>query len=111
MNYYNYCETISREYYPKIYFEVREYTKKVLEKIDKDKLHPFPNCNLFEEITEKVFEKYKNENYKKFKNGEIINVDFTSRESILLLKDFIKVIIISYIISNREKYKDFPCYY
>lgn len=111
MNYYEYCVVISNEYYPNIYKELYKYTKNILENIDNEKLHPFPNRDLFYDLVEKIYEQYKYENYNKFKNGEIPYVDFTSNENICLLKDFIKVIIIKNIISKREKYKEYNFYY
>lgn len=111
MNYYEYCKTISSEYYPKIYLDTKNHIKKVLNKIDKDKLHPFPNSYFFEELVCKVYESYKKEKYEKCLDGEVTEVDLTIRENVNLFKDLIKIILIDEIINQREKHKDYPLYF
>lgn len=111
MNYYEYCKVISVEYYPIIYKEICKDTEYILKKVDVKDLNPFPNRDLFNNLVEEIFEIYKSKNYDKFKNGEMPFVDFTSSENICLLKDFIRVAIVNFIIASKEQYKEYPYYY
>ncbi|MFI3210514.1 MAG: hypothetical protein R3Y64_05635 [Peptostreptococcaceae bacterium] len=111
MNYYEYCKNISNEYYPRLYFKVRKYVENVLDEFDKDELHPFPNCVVFENIVNKIYEKYKKDEYQKCINGEIVDVDLIRKESVELFQSLIRIILINELIKTREKHKDYPLYF
>ena len=110
-NYYEYCKSISKSYYPKIYIDISYYIDLELKSIDKDKLHPFPRGNEFELIVESIFNSYKKSIYSRMIDGEISNVNYTNEDFTTLTKDLIRILLIQRIIKDREKFSDYPFYY
>ncbi len=110
-NYYEYCRNISKEYYPKIFIDLNKELNTIIDKIDKDKLHPFPRSNVFEELVEEIFKNYKKDRYNEFIEGKSLCVNFNNTENISLIKDIIRILLINEIIKRREVFKDYPYYY
>ncbi len=110
-NYYEYCNTISKEYYPRIYKELEYNIENTIKKIDKEALHPFPRSREFENIVDNVFKEYKNQKYHDFLEGKKECINFTNEESLSLVKDMIRILLINRIMKDREAFKDYPYYY
>ena len=110
-NYYDYCEVISKNYYPKIYTILAEHIKNICEECDKNKyMYPFPTQDKFKELVDNVYESYTREFYRKVNEGENTSGYYRYYED-YLLKDIIKILLIEEILKRRKKYKNYPYFY
>ena len=110
-NYYEYCKSISQNYYPKVYKDINYHIDLELKNIDKDKLHPFPRSKDFEIIVNNIFNSYKNNVYKRIIDGELSYTNYNNEDLLIFTKDLIKILLIQRIIKDREKFSDYPYYY
>lgn len=110
-NYYEYCKNISKSYYPKIYNDINRHVETILRETDSEQLHPFPTMNVFEQLVEAIFKRYKKEIYKDMIEGKISGANYSDSDVINETKDFIKVLLIQRIITSRERFRYYSYYY
>lgn len=110
-NYYEYCRSLSINYYPKIYNDIVIEIKKVLKETPPSVMLPFPSRDEFDDLVNKIYLGYKEKVYKDIDKGEIYYVHFCNDDLTRVIKDLISILLINILLDNRKLLKNYPCYY
>lgn len=110
-NYYEYCRSLSINYYPKIYNDINIEIKKVLRETPQSMLLPFPSRDDFDDLVNKIYLGYKQKVYKDMDEGEIYYIHFSNDDLTRIIKDLISILLINILLDNRKLLKNYPCYY
>ncbi|MCC3866017.1 hypothetical protein K0040_17310 [Terrisporobacter petrolearius] len=110
-NYYEYCRSLSINYYPKIYNDIIIEIKKLLKETPTSVMLPFPSRDDFDDLVNKVYLGYKEKVYKDMNEGEIYYIHFCNDDLTRVIKDLISILLINILLDNRKMLKNYPCYY
>lgn len=110
-NYYEYCRSLSINYYPKIYNDIIIEIKKILKETPPSVLLPFPSRDDFDDLVNKIYLGYKEKVYKDMDEGEIYYIHFSNDDLTRVIKDLISILLINILLDNRKLLKNYPCYY
>lgn len=110
-NYYEYCRSLSINYYPKIYNDIIIEIKKILKETPPSVLLPFPSRDDFDDLVNKIYLGYKQKVYKDMNEGEIYYIHFSNDDLTRVIKDLISILLINILLDNRKLLKNYPCYY
>lgn len=110
-SYYRFCENIADSYYPMIYKQIIRHVQDECNKYDSEYGDfSFPLPDKFEQIKEKIHQKYIEETNELYRNGEFIyfyNIDFRNN----IIRDFIGIIVLDEFLNRRKKYENHPYFY
>jgi len=110
-NYYEYCRSLSINYYPKIYNDIIIEIKKILKETPPSVLLPFPSRDDFDDLVNKIYLGYKEKVYKDMNEGKIYYIHFSNDDLTIVIKDLISILLINILLDNRKLLKNYPCYY
>ncbi len=110
-NYYEYCNELALNYYPKIYNEINVEIKKVLKETQDNKLLPFPNIEDLNTLVDKIYLSYKTKVYKDMDEGNVYYMCFSNDDLTNVIKDLIRILLINKLLDNRKLLKNYPCHY
>lgn len=110
-NYYEYCRSLSINYYPKIYNDIIIEIKKILKETPQSVLLPLPSRDDFDDLVNKIYLGYKEKVYKDMDEGEIYYIHFSNDDLTRVIKDLISILLINILLDNRKLLKNYPCYY
>ncbi|KXZ40307.1 hypothetical protein SAMN05661008_00139 [Alkalithermobacter thermoalcaliphilus JW-YL-7 = DSM 7308] len=106
-NYLNYCMKRYKDMCPQLYHKVQRITVRVCQEDDRN-MYVFPNEDVVENMVDRIYECYTNEN--KTRDDEVdLDEEYRSRRGIL--RDFMRFILLRNLVDRRCRYFGRRCYY